>query len=142
MPSMMEAGNLNVPALAGWLEALRELTSSELEHRIQHARELSERLHQGLDSLDHIRVFGCAGELPIASITVDSISPTDAAAILDAEFGVETRAGMHCAALVHQFLGSSAEGTLRISAGHTSTDSDVDAVIESLRSIVTTLHSA
>jgi cysteine desulfurase/selenocysteine lyase len=142
MPSMMEAGNLNVPALAGWLEALRELTSSEMERRIQHARGLSERLYQGLDSLDHIRVFGCAGELPIASITVDDLSPTDASAVLDAEFGVETRAGMHCAALVHQFLGSSAEGTLRISAGHTSTDSDVDAVIQSLHSIVTTLHSA
>lgn len=141
MPSMMEAGNLNVPALAGWSVALGELRSSDAAARAHHARALASRLHDELASIDHIRVFGGVSELPIASLAIEGLSPSDAAVILDAEFGIETRAGMHCAALIHPFLGSDPEGTLRISAGHTSTDADVDAAIESLRSMIATIHS-
>ncbi len=140
MPSKLEAGNLNVPALAGWLAALGELQACDLEQRAEHSRVLANKLHQSLASIDHVRVFGAASELPIASIRVEGLAAIDAAAILDAEFGIETRAGMHCAALIHAYLGSEPEGTLRISAGHGTTDADLDAVIASLRSIVATLH--
>jgi cysteine desulfurase/selenocysteine lyase len=142
MPSMLEAGNLNVPALAGWLEALNELTSSEkMEARTRHAAARAERLYQGLRSIDTVRVFGSCGELPIASIAIDGLSPGDAATILDAEFGIETRAGMHCAALIHDALGSAPEGTLRISGGHTTTAEEIEAVIEAVANIVTTLNA-
>ena len=140
MPAMMEAGNLNVPALAGWAAALGELQASDLEARADHARTLARRLHESLGTIDHIRVFGDASELPIASIAVEGLSPSDAAVILDAEFGIETRAGMHCAAFIHPFLGSDSEGTLRISAGHTSTEADIDAAIDSIRSMIAALH--
>jgi cysteine desulfurase family protein len=141
MPSMLEPGNLNVPALAGWLQALRELQSCDLVARVETMRRLAIRLHERLAAIDHIQVFGTASQLPIASIAVDGLSPTDVAAILDAEYGIETRAGMHCAALIHCHLGSSPGGTLRISGGHTTTDQEIDCVSESLREIVATLHS-
>ena len=140
MPSKLEAGNLNVAALAGWLEALRQCQTGDSISRLGHMTDLAKRLHDGLASIDHIRVFGRSNQLPIASIAVDGLSPTDAAAILDAEYGIETRAGMHCAALIHACLGSEQEGTLRISGGHTSTVSDIDAAVEAIRSITTTLH--
>jgi cysteine desulfurase family protein len=140
MPSMLEAGNLNVPALAGWAAALGELRSIDFDARVEHARALARRLHRGLASIDHIRIFGRESQLPIASIGIEGLAPTDAATILDAEFGIETRAGLHCAALIHAFLGSTDDGTLRISAGHTTIDADIDALLESLRSIVAAFH--
>lgn len=142
MPSMLEAGNLNVPALAGWLVALDDLRASDVDQRVERSRELAKKLHQSLATIDHVRVFGAVSDLPIASIGIEGLAPTDAAAILDAEFGIETRAGMHCAALIHACLGSQSEGTLRISAGQGATDEDIDAVIASIRSIVTTFHPA
>lgn len=140
MPSKLEAGNLNVPALAGWLVALGELQACDLGQRVEHSQVQAKKLHHSLASIDHVRVFGTESELPIASIGVEGLAPTDAAAILDAEYGIETRAGMHCAALIHTHLGSKPEGTLRISAGHTTTDEDIDAVLAALRSIVSTLY--
>jgi cysteine desulfurase family protein len=139
MPSKLEAGNLNVPALAGWLEALRGLHPSELAARGETLQRLAARLHAGLATIDRVRVFGAARELPIASIAVEGLSPSDTAAILDAEFGIETRAGMHCAALIHAYLGSSPEGTLRLSGGHSSSDADIDTALQSLRDIVAML---
>ncbi len=139
MPSKMEAGNLNVAALAGWAAALSELKSADWEARQTHARNLSRRLHQGLASIPQVRIFGNSGDLPIASIAVEGLSPTDVAAILDAEYGIETRAGMHCAALIHAYLGSNLEGTLRISAGHTSSQADIDAVVTAIGEITAAL---
>ena len=117
-----------------------ELQACDMTARAAHACSLAARLHEGLAAIDHIRVFGAESALPIASIAIQGFSPTDAAAILDAEYGIETRAGMHCAALIHEFLGSAAEGTLRISAGHTTRVEEVDAALESLEAIVAALH--
>ncbi len=140
MPSKLEAGNLNVPAIAGWGAALDSWQSVELAQRMQHAERLATRLHAELSQIRHLTVHGLAGALPIASVTIDDLSPSDAAAILDAEFGIETRAGMHCAALIHRYLGTDREGTLRISAGHTSTEAEIDAVIEALAAMVSAMH--
>ncbi len=143
MPSMLEAGNLNVPALAGWAEALQSWRSSdEVNRRMEHAARLAERLHAGLGQIDHLRVHGRPGILPVASVTIEDLAPSDAAAVLDAEFGIETRAGMHCAARIHSHLGTESGGTLRISAGHTSTESEIDAVIEALSTILSAMHSS
>ena len=141
MPSKLEAGNLNVHAMAGWAVALQELRVAGLQQRQAVARSLASRLHDGLADLPHTRVFGSSGSLPIASIAIEGLAPTDAAAVLDAEFGIETRAGWHCAALIHGYLGSDPEGTLRISAGHTTTEAEIDAAVSAVGQVVRTLHS-
>ena len=140
MPSKLEAGNLNVHALAGWAAALRELREESVERRGEVSCELARLLHEGLAKLDHVRVFGKPGALATASILIDDLSPGDAAAILDAEFGVETRAGWHCAALIHDYLGSEPQGTLRISAGHTTTAEEIVNAVAAVGQVAQTLH--
>lgn len=135
MPSKLEAGNLNVPALAGWNAALGQLSATELKSRIRILSSLTDHLYDGLAQIDGIRLFGRSKSLPIASIAISGYTVTDAAIILDSEFGIETRAGLHCAALIHQFLGSKAEGTLRISAGHGTTESDIKTVVAAISDI-------
>ncbi len=135
MPAKLEAGNLNVPALAGWNAALQELLPSGIKSRIRTMSALADQLHQGLAGIQGVRIFGRSRSLPIASISIAGYSVSDAALILDAEFGIETRAGLHCAALIHPFLGSDSEGTLRISAGHDTTESEIKAVIAAINAI-------
>ena len=139
MPGKLESGNLNVPALAAWNVALNELSANELQGRNRKLVALRDRLFSGLKQIDGVRFCGWSRSLPIASVLVSGYSPTDAAAILDAEFGIEVRAGLHCAALVHSFLGSEVEGTLRISGGHTTTESEIDAVIEAVKTIAASI---
>jgi cysteine desulfurase family protein len=140
LPARLEPGNLNVPAIAGWGAALDSKTSKEMEQMAERAARLASRLREGLAAIPHLTVHGRPGPLPIASLTIEGFSPTDAAAILDAEFGIETRAGMHCAAQIHQYLGTEPEGTLRISGGHTTTETEIDAVIDALTAMIHALH--
>ena len=63
MPAKMEAGNLNVHALAGWAAALRELREVGVERRKETSCELSRLMHEGLALLPHVRVSWQAGSI-------------------------------------------------------------------------------
>lgn len=133
-PGKLEAGNRNVAALAGWDAGLR--SAEAVAATAGRCRELAIRLHQGLRRIQGLRVVGRPGELPIASVCAEHLTPTDMATILDVEFGIETRAGLHCAALIHRHLGTLPEGTLRISGGTTTTNQQIDSVVEALSSVL------
>ncbi|TWU49107.1 aminotransferase class V-fold PLP-dependent enzyme [Rubripirellula reticaptiva] len=136
MPTMLEAGNLNVPAIAGWLETLKALSPDELANRTLHAAKTASLLHRSLRKISGITLHANSSDLPIASITSPDYSASDLSMILDSEFAIETRAGLHCAALIHDCIGTSPEGTLRISAGHTTTTQEIESVVAAIQQIV------
>jgi selenocysteine lyase/cysteine desulfurase len=131
-PAALEAGNLNVPALAGWLAGLqsrrngRSPTEALTESETQ-LRRLAVELYDHLEAISGVRVIGKPAErvLPVASIAIEGFPAGDAAMILDSEFGIEVRSGLHCAALIHQAIGSPPDGTLRISCGETTSSDDL-----------------
>lgn len=133
-PQTVEVGNLNLPGIVSLAVAAEraDLNRPWLP--------LLLKLRDGLQALPGAKLLGAAAPLesiPVASLAVSGWDHHDLANILDASFGIETRAGLHCAALIHNFLGSaSSGGTLRISLGHSSVDADVDAVLEALRTIL------
>ncbi|NND97598.1 MAG: aminotransferase class V-fold PLP-dependent enzyme [Pirellulaceae bacterium] len=134
-PAKSEAGNLNVPALAGLTAAVRHIQELERDTIGQKLRSLSLRLHSNLENTPGVHLQSTAGDLVIASLQVAGASPHDVAAILDSEYGIETRSGFHCAALIHKYLGCEQEGTLRISGGPTTTDEDIDIVCDAIKTI-------
>ena len=72
----------------------------------------------------------------LVSVVIDGYDPQEVAAILSEQYGIETRAGLHCAPLVHRALGTDKRGgTLRISLGPFNTADDVDAVVAALGEI-------
>lgn len=131
-PDKMEAGNLNVSAIAGWLISLENLDLGSTE---KHCREVSQELHDGLRAIPGVQVFGIPGPVPIASVQIEDLSPSDVAMILDSEFGIEVRSGLHCAALIHDCIGTAGQGTVRISAGRETKIEEIEAVIEAVSHI-------
>jgi cysteine desulfurase/selenocysteine lyase len=134
LPDRLEVGNLNVPAIAGLtagIEALQTIDLSELaatnSRRVQ---TLAKQLSQNRA----VKVF-CAGDLPIVSLTMPNLSPHELANILDNEFAIETRAGMHCAPLIHQSLGTAPTGTLRASFAAHTPQSSLDAFVAAIQEI-------
>jgi selenocysteine lyase/cysteine desulfurase len=73
-------------------------------------------------------------------LVFDSIEVSMVATMLDTEFGIEVRSGLHCAALIHDFLGTAPDGTLRISGGHGTTLDELERLGAALREIATELQ--
>jgi selenocysteine lyase/cysteine desulfurase len=66
------------------------------------------------------------------SLCVAGYDPQELAAILDSLHGIQTRAGLHCAPLAHQALGTLPGGTLRLSWGPFSTSEGIAAAVNAL----------
>ena len=55
--------------------------------------------------------------------------------LLDEDYGIMTRVGLHCAPSAHQTLGTYPTGTIRFSFGWWNTEAEVERALEALREL-------
>ena len=137
MPDRLEAGTVNAPGLAGLETGIAEVLGRGVESL--HGREslLKARLRDGLSSIPGVRVLSppAPDGVGIVTLAVDGMDPGRMAHRLEAEFGVQGRAGLHCAPECHRLLGSLDTGALRLSLGWASDEGDVDAAVEGVAAL-------
>lgn len=138
-PEKFESGNLNVPGIAG-LNAAVTWVQSETPARIQqHIFELTELLLNGLSTVRGLRLLTpmtpqhlCG----IVSFTIAGMDCREVATILDQSFDIQCRAGLHCAPLAHEALGTlQSGGAVRLSPGPFNTTADIQNAIEAVHAI-------
>ena len=81
-----------------------------------------------LDSYDFIKIIGNEKNgkyVGIVSCIMEGISSDSAGSILN-EQGIAVRAGLQCAPLAHQFLGTYPAGTIRFSVSHFTSEKDFE----------------
>lgn len=137
LPDRLEAGTLNAPGIAGLAAGIEWLEREGVEAIHRRLSALRIRLHDGLAAIAGVRVLSprdSAGA-PIVTVVSDRLDPGALAHGLDRRFGVQTRAGHHCAPEVHRLLGSTRAGAVRFSLGWCSTETDVDRAVEGVAAL-------
>lgn len=136
-PHRLEAGTINVMAIF-MLEASLDFVSQSYTSFYTYEMELLERLKGGLLEIPKIRLF-CADclerHIPVLNCTLKDHKAVDVGAILDGDFGIAVRSGLHCAPLVHQDLGTMPDGTVRFSLGPFNTKDHIEKAIEAIKEI-------
>lgn len=138
LPDRYEAGNLNVPGIFGLEAGVRHVLRVGLEAVMQRQQALLERLLAGLRELAGVQLYGrrdTAGRVGVVSLRMAALPPQELASLLDVQWRIQTRAGLHCAPRMHASLGTLPEGTLRLSLGHFTTPEEIDAVLAALAAI-------
>lgn len=137
-PERLEVGNLNVPGIfgleAGVSEVLQEGPAAIADRQQQRLASLEQKL-QEVGTLVRHGPTDVQNRVAIASFTLPGISPQELAALLDSAARVQVRSGIHCAPRMHQALGTSPSGTVRVSLGHTTTDEEITTAIAVLAEI-------
>jgi selenocysteine lyase/cysteine desulfurase len=137
-PHRLEAGTLNLMGIIGLSAGLDHIAADGVDAILQRETGLLRRLCCGIRRIDGIRVFGepeAAGHVGLATIAMQGKSPQDLADILDGDFGIAVRAGLHCAPLAHKAMGTYPEGGVRFSLGPFSTAGDIDAAVKAMAEI-------
>jgi cysteine desulfurase/selenocysteine lyase len=138
MPDQLEAGTLNTVGIAGLGAAVRFIEETGQERIRAHEHSLTQRLLTGLSELPGVTLYGPpTGEerAAVVSFNLDGWEPHDAAAVLDGEFDLQCRAGLHCAPLAHRTIGSFPAGTVRFSPGFFNTEAEIDAAVAAVREL-------
>jgi cysteine desulfurase / selenocysteine lyase len=137
-PHRLEAGTLNLLGIFGLsagLDYLQKENASAIRHR---EMELVRLLRDGLASLDSVKVYGSPHgdhHVPVLTCNVDGMTPTDVGTILDGDYGIAVRTGLHCAPLVHTDLGILSTGAVRFSIGPFNTEQDIDSALQAMADI-------
>lgn len=134
-PARMEAGTADVPALAALTAALGWLEQQSVAEVGRRCRELARLSAAELATIPGVRVIAAGEGPPIVSFTVGGQDPTEVAAAVEAIAGVQVRSGFHCAARVHECLGTLPGGTVRASFGPFNTRDDVESLVGAVRAI-------
>lgn len=127
-PERLEAGTPNMPGIAGLKAGLEFIRQEGLPKIAAHKQKLLAHLLEGLSETEAVTVFGSADPSRRAGLVTFNIQgwdPSDAAAVLEARYGLACRAGLHCAPWAHQALGTFPEGAVRFSPGYFNTEEEI-----------------
>jgi len=135
LPDRYESGNLSMPAIAG-LEAGVSHVAKVGQNLIEgQTRGLVQRLLHGITGLGGLQFYGPPTghqRVGVVSLNIIGLESRELAAILDTQWSIQTRAGLHCAPRMHAALKTLPSGTLRLSLGHFSTQEQIDTTIAAL----------
>ena len=137
----VEVGTSDFPAVVALLAGCRWLKEEGLKSVVASCRGFAQACYDELSDIPGVRVISpdpASGALgpPIISMVCKGYSPAEVAALFEQISGVQVRSGYHCAARIHEFLGTSQGGTVRISFGPFSGIEDVEAIISATKEIM------
>ena len=141
LPDKYESGNHNGPALFGLDAALQYLERTGLEAIQHHEQQLTSQLLDLLSKTRGLHLYGsdACSRVGVISVTLDGFDPQIVASILDENFGVQSRAGLHCAPGAHRAIGTFENGgTVRLSVGPFTSVTDIEVAADALKEIAAT----
>ena len=139
MPDKFEAGTLNTPGVYGLNAALKYLMALGLNEIRNKEMALTQMFLEGLKRFPNVTVIGkqeTFNRTAVVSIQIEGIDIAHVAYLLDKEYHIMTRVGLHCAPHAHKTLGTYPIGTLRFSFGHLNTPDEIQTCIEALETIL------
>jgi len=138
-PGKYEAASKNIHAIAGLNAALKWTNEIGIENIRKKELMLTKRLMEGLENIYGVTMYlpkDLSNHVGIISCSFDDYKPDDLAMILDEDYGIAVRTGYHCAADIHEFLGTKDRGgTVRFSLGYFSEENDIDYLLNCLNEL-------
>lgn len=135
MPDSLEAGTVNSHGLAGLLAGINFINSITIDAIRE--KELSHmwKFYNGIKDIHGIKVYGdfsTSDRSPIVSLNIKDYDSNLVCDELWNRYGIATRAGAHCAPLMHCSLGTKEQGAVRFSFSYFNTDEEIDLAIRAL----------
>ncbi len=138
-PYRLEYGTPNMVGIASLWAGQEWMDDRGLENIYAHEMRLAKKLVAGLKEIEGVTVYCCdsmENHLATVTMNVDGYEAGDVGTMLDVEFSIATRTGLHCAPLVHQQLDLiKIHGGVRFAVGPFNTEAHIDRAIEGITEI-------
>ncbi|MBP7175729.1 MAG: aminotransferase class V-fold PLP-dependent enzyme [Thermoclostridium sp.] len=137
LPDMLESGTLNVPGIVGLGKGVHFILEKGIGTIRQKKMMLLKKLFSGLERETRIQIYSPPPEQNsgIIALSVQDMDSAEVGYILNKNFGILVRNGLHCAPCAHQALGTRDRGLVRLSPGFFNTENDMDLTVKALQKI-------
>lgn len=138
LPDALESGTLNVVGIAGLGMGLKYIHEYGIDHIRIREQEKCQQLIDGLLTVPEVKIHGgttASEKVPIVAFNIGDYDSMMISYLLDKEFGVISRAGLHCAPRAHTVLETIDQGLVRFSPSHFTTELEIEQAIEAVRKV-------
>lgn len=137
-PDKYESGTHNTPGIVGLNEGVKFILETGIDNIRAHEEELCQYMLDRLREVPNIVIYGpkdSKKRAAVISINIPNIDSGEITFLLDSEYNIATRSGIHCAPLAHKTLGTIEQGAVRFSLGYFNTKKDIDEAVKALKEI-------
>lgn len=138
LPDKFESGTLNMPGIVGLTEGIKFIKSEGTKTICEKNKFLRNHLVSELQNINNIILYDDINNdnyTSCVSFNIQDLDTAELSFILDSDFGIKNRSGLHCAPLAHKTIGSFPTGTVRLSLSYFNSKKDIDYTINSLSKI-------
>ncbi len=139
LPDKFESGTPNIVGIAGLHAGINWIMDRGIETIREQEKELAGALIDGLSNISGIKIYGTHDPektVAIVSFTATGRRVSEIGLILDEDYGILTRVGLHCAPAAHKTIGSFPEGTVRLAPGVFTTPDEIKEAVRALEKVV------
>lgn len=138
MPTALEAGTLNGHGIAGLCAALGYIENIGQETIRAREMALMRRFYEGVSNIPGVKIYGdfdAPMRAAIVTLNIRDYDSSEVSDVLSTEYGIVTRAGAHCAPLMHKALGTVSQGAVRFSFSHFNTEEEIDFAAKAIKKL-------
>lgn len=133
IPESLEAGTANTIGISCLNEGIKwTMKHYQKLHNI--CVKLQGFLVDELKQIPEVKVFGAANGVTLFNI--NKMPSSEVGDILSKEYGICVRSGLHCAPLMHRYLGTNELGGVRASIGYNNKNHDIECLADAVKEII------
>jgi len=138
-PYRLEYGTGNLPGIAGLNAGVKWIQSAGVDNIYKHEASLLTMLRDGLREIEGVTLY-CQDDLTnhigVMALNIDGIDAQDIGMMLDVDYNIACRTGLHCAPLAHEQLGTDKiRGAVRFGIGPFNTSEDIADAVNAIKDI-------
>ena len=138
-PYRLEYGTPNVAGIAGLHAGLKWIEARGLESIHAQEMRLAQKLRDGLASIPGVILYcleGLDNHIAVLALNVQGMDAGDVGTMLDVDYDIACRTGLHCAPLVHEQMGTAQiRGAVRFGIGPFNTEEHITTAVEAVKEI-------
>jgi cysteine desulfurase family protein len=138
-PYRLEYGTPNVMGIAGLKAGVTWLQAKGLDAIHHEEMRLAQILLDGLRAIPRVKLYcldSLENHIAVLAFNIEGTEAADVGTMLDVDYGIACRTGLHCAPLVHEQIGTDRiHGAVRFGIGPFNTEEHVRTAVEAVGKI-------
>lgn len=138
MPDKFESGTPNAPGLIGLGAGIKYIMETGMSNIRRKEEELTKHFIEEVSKIEKIKIYGPLDikyHGPVVALNIGDADSSEISYILDDEYDIAVRPGLHCAPLAHKTIGTFKQGVVRFSFGYENTHEEIELGIKALKEI-------